>query len=126
MEDNLNELLGNYYWTFDGEEYASQHTFENAFKSYMEDLDFDIPEQGRINLKEIAILLEYIDEEDEDHEVEFTLSADNDEFFAEIELLYKINNQVTKVLADQDKHFFEGLSLLEANNPPLYSLELGS
>lgn len=126
MEDNLNELLGSYYWTFDGEEYASQSSFENELISYMEELDSVIPEPSRINLKEIKILLEYVDGEDEDQEVEFTLSADNDEFFTEIELLYKINNQVTKVLADQDKHFFEGLSLLEANNPPLYSLELGS
>ena len=126
METDLNQLLGNYYWVFDGDSYTSQAAFENGLRAYSEELELAFPEPSRINLKEIAVLLEYVDEKDEDHEVEFKLSADNDEFFSEIELLYKINNKVTKQLADLDKHFFEGLSLLEATNPPLYSLDLGS
>lgn len=126
MKTKLDRICQNMMWTFDGEKYPSQQLFEEALKTYTQELDSEMPELVKISLKKIEVLLEYVDEEDVDHELLFTLQPDNDAHFTNIELLYKINEHVTSVLADMDKHFFEGLSLMEANNPPLYSLDLGS
>ncbi|WP_222101966.1 hypothetical protein, partial [Fluviicola chungangensis] len=95
----------------------------NAFK---EQIKGELSEDSQIPLNEIEILLEYNDENDDDHELQFSLKADNGSYFTDSELLFKINNKVTKQLANLDKHFFEGLSLLKKSQPPLYSLDLGS
>jgi hypothetical protein len=119
-------LLEGISWAFDGEKYATLEKFEKALAKYADEIDATLETGEKIHLGAIAILVEYVDEEDEDHELKFVLKPDNGAYFTDIELLYKINKKVTKRLADMDKHFFEGLSLLKNDIPPLYSLNLGS
>ncbi len=119
-------LLEGISWAFDGEKYATQAKFEKALAEYADAIDTPLETGEKIHLEAIAILLEYIDEKDKDREMKFVLKPANGAYFTDTELLYKINAKVSKRLADLDKHFFEGLSLLKNDTPPLYSLNLGS
>ncbi|MBX3163560.1 MAG: immunity 26/phosphotriesterase HocA family protein [Bacteroidetes bacterium] len=128
VKSGKSRLLENTMWTFNGEEYKSIELFEKSLKDYNEQFGNEFSNK-KTDLSEIIILLEYIDEKGRDKELKFNVKPDNGEYFTEVELLYKINNKVTKKLADLDKHFFEGLSLLqkaEKEKPTLYALNLGS
>lgn len=126
MANAPKQILNDIFWAFDGTEFQSQDEFRSALEEYANDLEVALPPESTIEFGKIEILLEYITEDDDDEELQFMLNADNGKSFTSVELLYKINIEVTGILADLDKHFFEGLTLLEDRNPPLYSLNLGS
>jgi|GEM_PF-1221532 len=122
----MQHLLDNVFWTFNGDEYGSVAEFKAALDDYATRLDRPVPVEEKIPLREIGIWLEWITADDEDEELEFTLQADNGEYFTSTELLFKVNNRVTSLLADLDHHFFEGLDLMDEGPPPVYDIRLGS
>lgn len=119
-------------WAFYGGQYATIEEFVKAVQEYHEELDTAKewqPEEMVLRCKEVTIQYEYWDEEeDEETEEDFRLTADGDSFTAK-ELLFKIHNRVVEHLEDEDRHFFEGLSLYKEaalEDSPLYFLGLGS
>lgn len=124
------EVMSNTRWAFYGGKYASQEDFVRAVTQYQTDMktEWD-PEQIVLPYKEVTILYEYRDEDEEDQtEEDFNLTADKD-FFTAGELLFKIHNQVVEKLENDDHHFFEGLILLSDDDNtgiPCYMLSQGS
>ena|SRR6218665_860829 len=121
-------LLENIMWSFNGVIYNSPELFEKSLTDYNLKFDNEFI-NAQIDIPEILLLLEYIDEHGNDQELTFYLKPDNGKHFTNVELLYKINNEVTQKLTDLDKHYFEGLRLLrksENGKPAVYALNLGS
>lgn len=126
-------IMNEVRWAFYGSKYSSIEEFIIAVNAYNKNLDVQLwnPKQIVLDSKEVSIQYAYWDEEEEDEiEENFVLAADSHSFTAS-ELLFKIHNKVVEHLDNDDKHFFEGLSLWEGeniDNPsiPLYFLDLGS
>jgi hypothetical protein len=88
------------------------------------------PNEVVIECKDITIQYSYWDDEEEEIEDDFNLSADGS-FFTAGELLFKIHNHVVDKLENNDHHFFEGLTLWDGENhsnpdAPLYFVNQGS
>lgn len=125
------EIMTDVRWAFYGGQYDTIEEFMKAVQEYHEELDADgwQPKEVVLACKEVTVQYAYWDEDEEDEtEEDFRLTADGDGFTAG-ELLFKIHNRVVGHLENEDHHFFEGLSLYEdaaPENSPFYFLELGS
>ena len=124
------EILTEVRWAFYGGRFDTIGEFLKAVQEYHEEIDADEwqPEEVVLGCKEVTVQYAYWDEEDEEIEDDFRLTADGDHFSAG-ELLFKIHNQVVECLEEEDQHFFEGLSLYKnatSKDAPFYILELGS
>lgn len=125
------EIMKDVRWAFYGGQYDTIGEFVKAVQEYHEELDADgwQPEEVVLECKEVTVQYSYWDEEEEDEtEEDFRLTADGDSFTAG-ELLFKIHNRVVGHLEEEDRHFFEGLSLYKdaaPENTPFYFLNLGS
>lgn len=125
------EIMTDVRWAFYGGQYDTIEEFMKAVQEYHEELDADgwQPEEVVLACKEVTVQYAYWDEEEEDEtEEDFRLTADGDGFTAG-ELLFKIHNRVVGDLENEDHHFFEGLSLYKdaaPENRPFYFLGLGS
>lgn len=125
------EIMKDVRWAFYGGQYDTIGEFVNAVQEYHEELDADgwQPEEVVLTCKEVTVQYAYWDEDEEDEtEEDFRLTADGDGFTAG-ELLFKIHNRVVGHLENEDHHFFEGLSLYKdaaPENRPFYFLGLGS
>lgn len=102
-------LLKGIAWSFIGQKYTEQQDFLKIAS----DDGTELPDGIVFNNSEIGILLEYTDEDDKEHKMEFVLKADNGKSFKAPELLFKIHNEVVEKLDDNDFHFFQGLTLLK-------------
>lgn len=128
----LNDVL----WNFKDKNYSSLSEFVIALMVYNEDIfgeDFEFEKDAKVlDSNKVVIQYSYWDEEkDDDMEPDFLLTADNGQFFAKGELLFKVHQQVREKLQDQDHSFFEGFLLWEGENPnnpdvPLYFVMQGS
>lgn len=125
------EIMTTVRWAFYGGQYDTIEEFVKAVQEYHEELDADgwQPEEVVLTCKEVTVQYAYWDEEEEDEiEEDFKLTADGDGFTVG-ELLFKIHNRVVGNLENEDHHFFEGLSLYKdaaPENRPFYFLGLGS
>lgn len=125
------EIMKDVRWAFYGGQYNTVEEFMKAVQEYHEELDTNgwQPDKVVLECKVVTIQYAYWDEEEEDEtEEDFKLTADGNGFSAG-ELLFKIHNRVVGHLEEEDRHFFEGLSLHKDAAPedsPLYFLELGS
>lgn len=126
------EIMPNVYWGFYGGKYRTLEAFVEEVKRYNE--DFGIrwnPDETVFEGAALTVQFAYWDEEDdEETEEDFDLHADKGAFTAG-ELLFKIHNHVVEKLEDDDRHFFEGLTLWEGEDyanskTPLYFLNQGS
>jgi hypothetical protein len=115
-------LLQGIAWSFIGEKYATLEKFEEQ----LNEEGVQISDHALILDAEIKIICEYVDEDDDDHKIEFNLKAENGSSFNGIELLFKIHNEVVEELDDNDYHFFEGLNLIENDDIKTFDLLLGS
>lgn len=125
------EIMSDVRWAFYGGQYDTIEEFMKAVQEYHEELDADgwQPEEVVLACKEVTVQYAYWDEDEEDEtEEDFRLTADGDGFTAG-ELLFKIHNRVVGHLENEDHHFFEGLSLYKdaaPENRSFYFLGLGS
>ena len=127
------ELMTGIYWGFYGGQYDSLEKFIQEVTEYNEDLENEWnPSETVFSCMDITVQYSYWDDEEEDEvEEDFNLTADKQSGFTTGELLYKIHNKVVDKLEDADNHFFEGLTLWEGENhsnpdAPLYFINQGS
>jgi len=124
-------IMKDILWSFTNGKYATQKQFiEDLVKYNLEIGKGEIdPDEIVIESNEVIIYYSY-EEDDEQKDEEFHLTADNDKDFTAGELLYKIHNQVVEHLENLDYHFFEGLvnNGTDEQYPdiPYYYLNLGS
>jgi hypothetical protein len=91
-----------------------------------------IPDETVLAFPRLTVQYFYRDDEENDEiEEDFDLTADNNTGFTAGELLFKIHNQVIENLESEDHHFFEGLTLWEEETgddtgAPRYLLNQGS
>ncbi len=122
-------------WSFN-KKYTTMHDFIKDLLKYNksildEHFHFDFNRKV-IDFSEVIIQYNYWDKEINDLlEPDFELKADNNNFFTQGELLYKVNNIVSEKLSEMDNKFFEGFQLYRGVNPnypniPLYFLLQGS
>lgn len=125
------EIMKDVRWAFYGGQYNTVEEFMKEVQEYHEELDANgwQPDKVVLECKVVTIQYTYWHEEEEDEtEEDFKLTADGNGFSAG-ELLFKIHNRVVGHLEEEDRHFFEGLSLYNDAAPedsPFYFLELGS
>jgi|GEM_PF-5460696 len=115
-------ILHNIFWNLSNDKFQSQTDFEKALKNYNEEIShqffaIDLSETI-INFPKIVIQYSSWDKKrDEEVEKDFSLQADNGQFFTAGELLYKVHNKICKAMQEIDNHFFEGFELwVEENN----------
>ncbi|MBC9797861.1 hypothetical protein [Sinomicrobium weinanense] len=130
------EIMTGILWSFEDRKFNRLEEFENALIKYNKDIKgesfaFDLTD-NILNAPKVTIQYQYWDEKEEDHiEPDFLLSAYNNEFFLQGELLFKVHQEVCEKLKDADNKYFEGFVLWEGENPnnpeiPLYFLLQGS
>lgn len=125
------EIMKDVCWAFYGGQYNIVEEFVKAVQEYHRGLDADgwQPDEVVLECKVVTVQYAYWNEEENDEtEEDFKLTADGNGFTAG-ELLYKIHNRVVEHLEEEDRHFFEGLSLYGDAAPedtPFYFLDLGS
>ena len=132
------QILTEIPWSFYGTVYSSIDDFKTElleeFKNYKpEDLPAELFE---VVLNVPVVVIQYMiyaeDDEDEEDEPQVLIKASNGSSFTGLELLFLINNAVTKALEDEDNLFFEGLTFATDDDPefpdgtPVYFLETGS
>jgi len=130
-------LLEDIRWSFFFDPFDTQEEFEAELTDYYREV-FEKNVPIKFNKKifdhsEIAVqyMIYPEDEDDEEKEISFKLTANNDKYFTFGELLYKIHNRVCADLEHEDNHFFEGLQYAGDDDPdypqvPFYFLLLGS
>ncbi len=67
---------------------------------------------------------------EDEEDMNLTIEANNGKYFTAGEILWKIHNSVVEDLDEDDKHFFEGLTLYTGTDRqadgPIYQLNVGS
>ncbi len=129
-------MIKDVLWNFEKDKFISLEEFKKALIKYNEDITgdyFKIPlDEPFLEFSEIIIQYSHWDDIEEDEvEPSFLIKADNKTSFTRGELLYKVHNEVSEQLKDEDHKFFEGFDLWEGENPnypniPLYFLQQGS
>ena len=126
-KERMQEIL----WSFSGGQYVFREDFIREVTKYNAESGGWIPDE--MVLASLRLTVQYFywdDEEDDEIEEDFDLTADNDAGFTARELLFKIHNQVIENLGNEDHHFFEGLTLWEETrddtDAPRYLLNQGS
>lgn len=134
------ELFRNVYWTFADQAYGDPDAFMNALRAYHASFDLNGNEPDidwdAVCLESASVVFQYAifpKTEDEDIEEKFErVDSDNGESFTAKELLFKMHNLIGyKYLADEDNHFFEGLTYMQDQDPefegiPIYFVDAGS
>ena len=115
-------ILNNIFWNLSSDKFQSQTDFEKALKNYNEEIShknfaIDLSENIINSPKIVVQYFSWNKKRDEEVEKDFTLQADNGQFFTIGELLYKVHNKTCKEMQEIDNHFFEGFELrIEENN----------
>lgn len=132
-------LFKDIYWTFWKPVFQDKDVFQEAFKNYHKSIGY----KGKfppIKWNEVCIhapkvILQYVifpkTENDEIDEPQEELFADNGKSFTPKELLFKMHNAICGELANEDHHYFEGLTYSTDQDPnykgfPVYFVDLGS
>lgn len=132
-------LFKDIYWTFWEPVFQDKDAFQEAFKNYHKSIGY----KGKfppIKWNEVCItapkvILQYVifpkTDNDEIDEPQVELFADNGKSFTPKELLFKMHNVICGELANEDHHFFEGLTYSTDQDPnykgfPVYFVDLGS
>ena len=148
---STDDILTSVYWAFSNQEYVSNDAFTLDIINYIEDNEANWNPNGiAINSRKVCIVYEafitgieqlrsnetvidmsYLDEECRidgvfQTDIKVYLTADNGKYFANVELLRKIHNQLTyKDLGNND--FLEGLEYIETDGgTSIYRLMTGS
>lgn len=123
-KDSQTHILQGVNWSFTGKPFENMVDFETALKQQQ----IALSNHELFTFNKVIILWEYVDENDKDFELEFTLNADNGISFGAKELLFKIHNKVVNSLSKNDYHFFEGLIAVSSDDSSdaKYILNLGN
>jgi hypothetical protein len=134
------ELFRNVYWTFLEPTFTDQNSFRDRLKEYHKGIGYKgkLPpikwEEVCLEAKEVVMQYAIFPEAeyDEIKEPQKKLTADNGKSFKAKELLFKMHNAICEEVANQDHHFFEGLTFATDQDPdfdkgtPVYFVDLGS
>ncbi len=123
-------------WSFLGKEYESYEEFVEEVDDYNTKVNSNYePGSWKHEAPVLYTKKFYLDysfrnrETDEEQDMHLTLEADNDKYFTAGEILLKVHNSVVEDLDEDDKHFFQGISLYTGErkaDAPIFSLNLGS
>ena len=117
------QILEGVNWSFVGQPFEHFNEFETCLIKDRIQLSNEVV----LIHSKIKIVCELVDEKDLDQKIECVIIADNNQSFSAKELLFKIHNEMVAELANNDYHFFEGLTLLTENDKlPVYMLNLGN
>lgn len=132
-------LFKDIYWTFLEPTYSDIDAFQNAFKDYHKSIGykgkFPPIKWNEVCIKAPKVILQYVifpkTENDEITEPQVEILADNNTSFTPKELLFKMHNAICVALANEDHHYFEGLTYSTDQDPnykgfPVYFVDLGS
>jgi len=132
-------LFKDVYWTFFEPEYTSQDEFQEAFKTYHKSIGykgkFPPIKWNEVCIESSKVILQYVifpkNENDDITEPQVEIIADNGVSFTPKEVLFKMHNTIREALANEDHHYFEGLTFSTDQDPnyrgfPVYFVDLGS
>lgn len=134
------ELFRNVYWTFLEPTFPDPNSFRDRLKEYHKGIGYKgkLPpikwEEVCIESKEVVVQYAIFPETENDEikEPQIKLTADNGRNFKAKELLFKMHNAICGEVANQDHHFFEGLTFATDQDldyekgTPVYFVDLGS
>lgn len=127
------------YWTFLEPMFNDKDAFQEAFKNYHKSIGykgkFPPIKWNEVCINAPKVILQYVifpkTDNDEIDEPQVELIADNGQSFTPKELLFKMHNAICGALANEDHHYFEGLTYSTDQDPnykgfPVYFVDLGS
>jgi hypothetical protein len=126
------EVLTDLAWSFIGKPFLTLESFIDAVSQYQIDIDLTAawhPDQVVIHAKQVKVMHDRWETDEEERLAEVILTADNGRSFTAGELLFKVHNSFVMQLDDLEHHFFEGFNLVEADTEaqlPCYEVHLGS
>jgi hypothetical protein len=134
------ELFKNVYWTFIEPIFKEQNDFRDRLKEYHKGIGYKgkLPpikwEEVCLQVKEVVVQYAIFPDTENGQikEPQIKIVADNGKSFTAKELLFKMHNAICNEVADQDHHFFEGLTFATDQDPdfeegtPVYFVDLGS